>query len=480
MSFLDPQYFWLLLFLVPLFYKDIRAFRLVTYGYILTYILIVIAISRPILPSKPIQNDEILSDIVVAIDLSFSMKAQDIEPNRLSFAKKKFEELVDKRVKSRFGVIGFTTNAIILSPLTQDSELLKHLANALDDKFIMTKGSSIMPVLKLARKMSASKTPSVVILSDGADKESYEEELKFAKENSLVVNIFMTATKFGATLTLPNGELLKDDAGDIIVTTINENIALLANATGGVYTQDFDTLLDALDTQRNRDFKTKTTTVNNFELFYIFVFLAVIVFLVSVTNLKRYLLTYLLLIGINLDASMMNFFEDENRVGFKKANSYYKEGEYEQALVQYERLKSDSIEFKSLIYFNLGNTLVRLKKFEKARENYLKSLTLMYSKEADENMRYIKDVAEQKQMSTGKQKSDKKSSIAKQEQSKPKRKDGGSSNMKVSANAGAGDAKNSQESRSDAILNLSQGKAKLSSKQYELINARSVNEDKPY
>ena len=474
MSFINLEYFWLLLLLLPLFItRDFRNYRLTFYGYVLTFILIVVALARPVIESQPIKSDEILSDVVIAVDLSYSMQADDIKPTRLSFAKETLTSLVDGDSKSRYGVLGFTTNAIILSPLTEDSQLLKHLFKALDEKLIITKGSSIMPALKLARKMSASKTPSVVILSDGADENDYALEAQYAKENSLVVNIFMIATKFGSTLKLENGELLRDELGDLIVTSANERISQISNATGGVYTDSVDELKDALASQKNKDFKSKTTIVQNTELFYYIVILAVIVFLVSITTLKRHIIAFLLLFGITLSASSIT--------EFREANKLYRDAEYEKALMKYEGVKSSKAEIKSILYYNMANTLVRLKEFKKAREAYEKSLTLKYSKEADENLQYIKDVQEQKQMNTGQEKTDKKSSIAKKEESSSKKKEaGGSSNMKVSANAGSGESKNDKKSASENMLNMNEGKAKLSSKQYELINKRSPNEKKPY
>ena len=484
MNFLNPEYFWLFLLLIPLFIKkDFRDFRFVSWGYILTFMFIVLALSRPIVEQEPIKSERILSDVIVAVDLSYSMQAADIKPNRLKKAKEILKELVKSEKDSRFGVIGFTTNAIVLSPLTEDSELLLHLYDALDEKLIITKGSSVMPALELCAKMSKSKNPSVVILSDGADEFGYESEAKFAKERGLVVNILMLATEYGGTIIGEDGELLKDELGDIVVSSANDAIAQISHSSGGVYTQSIDELRDALESQRNTEYKTKTTIVQNMEFFYYAVVLAIVTFLITVTTLKRYIIAFLLLFGVSLNADIVESFYDsidKNRAYFNKATTYYKNGEYEKALTNYEMVKSNNEEFKSVVFYNIGNSYIRLKEFKKAREAYLKSLTLMHSIEADENLRYIKNVDEQKQMSTGQQKSDKKSSFAKQKKSSKKQKEGGSSNLKVSAPAGSGSAEKGKKTKSDPMLNLNKGKAKLSSKQYELINKRGANEKKPW
>ncbi|MEA2100140.1 MAG: tetratricopeptide repeat protein, partial [Campylobacterota bacterium] len=180
------------------------------------------------------------------------------------------------------------------------------------------------------------------------------------------------------------------------------------------------------------------------------------------------------------NAGVFDYFKDENRIAFEIASEYYRDGEYEKALVHYETVKSANSQFKSSVYFNIANSFVRLKEFKKARENYLKSLTLFYSIEADENLRYIKNVSEEKIMKTGQQKSDKKSSMAKKEQSGKKRKEGGASNMKVSANVSDGAGDIGKKTESDPMLSLDSSKARLSSKQYELINKRGVDEISPW
>lgn len=471
MTLLYPSYLWLLLILVLFFIKrDFREYRATFYGYLLTFIFIVLALSRPIVEQEPIKSEQFLSDVIIAQDLSFSMYAQDIEPSRMAYSKKMLKRLLYEKQKSRFGVLGFTTNAIILSPLTEDRELLEHLFDALDEKFVITKGSDVMSALKLSRDISSSKRVRVVIFSDGADELDYRAEAAFAKKSNLIVNVFMTASEIGGVLRLESGELLKDESGDIVISRQNSAIKAIADATGGVYTKDFDELLSALNEMDQEEYKSEVEIVRNIELFYYFIALAIITFLLSVTTLKRYIILFLLLFGVHVNA-------DEN---FKRATEFYRAGEYESALENFEMTKSSDSETKSIIYYNIGNSLVRLKEFARAREAYLKSLTLSYSKEADENLEYIYGVDEEKKMSKGKEKSSDKSSLAKKESSEKKQKEGGGSNMQVSAaSSGASDDKGKKTEMQNSI-NLNGGKAKLSSKQYELINKRSVDEKKPW
>ncbi len=474
MTFLSPYYIWLLVLLLLLFIKkDFREFRVSAYGYMLTFVFIVLSLARPVIEQEPIKSEQILSDVVIGVDLSYSMQASDIEPTRLAYSKEMLKQLVEAKQKSRFGVLGFTTNAIVLSPLTEDRELLLHLFGSLNEKFIITQGSDIMSALKLARKMSGSKKVTVVLFSDGADELGYEAEAHFAKENNLRVNIFMTASTMGGTLRLENGELLKDELGDIVVSRENSAVKEISEATGGIYTKDFNELLDALESQETKDYKGEVTIIRNMELFYYFIALAIITFLVSVTTLKRFVVTFLLFFGVHLSAG-------DNMEFFNKATEYYRSGEYEKALQNFEMVKSADMEIKSIIYYNIGNSLVRLGQFEKARESYLKSLTLLYSKEADENLEFIRNVDEKKEMSTGKQQAKDKSALAKKESSDKKQKEGGGSNMQVSAEAGSGADEGGKKTKSQNQINLEGGNAKLSSKQYELINKRRVDEKKPW
>jgi len=477
MSFISIEYFWLFLFLVALIAKgDFKGFSFRAYGYVITFVFIIFALTRPVILQEPVKKEMMLSDTIVAVDLSFSMQARDLSPSRLIKAKETLISLIKAHDKSRFGVVGFTTNAIILSPLTQDRELLEHLFGSLDENMIVTKGSSIMSALELMAKMSKSKNPSVVILSDGADESNYTKEAAFAKKRGLVVNVFMLASKLGDSLVLESGEFLKDSAGNIVVSRENEAIREISEATDGVYTKSFDELLEALESQRSKDEKSEQNVVENIELFYYFVLLAIVTFLVSNTTLKRYVIAFFLLFGVSLDASILDYFADKNVKEFRIANTHYKNGEFESALSSYESIKSSDAEFKSIVFYNMANSLVKLKEYDRAKEAYMKSLTLDYSKEADENMRFVKGLKEQMQAEF--KKSSKKASLSKG--AKKKKKEGGGSNMNVSASSGSSDIKDAKKTSAQKKIDLNSNKTKLSSKAYELINKRQVDEKQPW
>jgi len=507
MHFIAFEYILLLALLVP-FLLRVQKGSFTFLGYCLTYIFIVFALMRPVIEQEPIENEHYLHDVVLGIDLSYSMHAKDIAPSRLAKAKEVLESYVKHEKEKRFGVLGFSSNAIILSPMTQDGALLLHLVQSLDERLILTKSSALMPVLELARKLSKARPLSVVLLSDGGDELNYEKESRFAKANDLIVNVFMVASQSGGTLELQDGSLLQDEAGHIVITRQNDAIALLAHATGGVYTKDFGEIAETLEAQKQEDKKTKTTITQNKELFYYFVAAAIFVFLVSVTTLKyrvrKVFVWAALLFGMQLQGGVLEsiygslaqeaykkgsyeqalFFYEKLPTPqgyFNAANSYYKLGMYEKALELYTGVRSSDPLFKSQVFYNVANTYVRLKEFEKAREYYLKSLTLGYSKEADENYRFIKDAGEEQRMLTGRQESKEQKQNAQEESSSAKKKkEGGSSNMPSDGASQSGASDMKEKTQAQERFSTSQSKAKLSSKQYELINKRGVYEKKPW
>ncbi len=479
MTFINPEYFWLLLFILAMMIRgDLFHRKFESMGYVVSFVFFVIALARPVVEQEPLDTKEKYYDAVVAVDLSYSMRATDKKPNRLVYAKESLDQLLKKTTQTRFGVLGFTTNAIILSPLTQDREILEYLFSSLDENLILTRGSAIMPALKLAREMSDAQVVSVVFFSDGTDQEEFTKEIAFAKNYNMYINIFMCATPMGGVIPLKDGEVLHDQNGHIVVSRQNQRIRSLSDATNGVYTTSIDEIVKALHHQREGEMEQITKVMQNEELFYYFIFIGFIFFFISATSLKRYMFVLLLLLGLELDADILEFARDDNYVAFTKGVEFYKQGEYNHALESFEKIHTSEKQIQAVVYFNIANSYVRMEQFKEAKEAYIKSLTLQYTKEADENLAYIRKVKKQKNVANKKKDKEIKEqrSASKTKQSKQ----GGGSNMKIDTSTNNGSSDSIKKTQGMIKLDMNRMKRALSSKQYELINARSINEEKPW
>lgn len=470
--------------------------------------LVIVALARPVIEQKPVWSEQMGSDVIIAVDLSYSMRATDISPSRLSAAKTLLSDVVRSDSRDRFGVIGFTTSAIILSPLTKDTELLEHLFTSLDESQIITKGTTVMSALELARKMSHAAHPLVILLTDGGDESSYAKEADFVRENGLHLSVVMLGTAQGSTLAADEGTL-KDEKGHIVVSSRNDAIGEIVDAGEGKMIEGADTgaVQDLINQSRHEDFQGKSTVMKYQELFYFPLVLALMAFILSMTNvgakISKWVVIVLAMIGVSSNAGVLDvvylygakksykegkyersaqlFAHLETSEGkYNQATALYKAGKYQDALTLYQSIQSNDPVFKATLYYTMGNCYIRLQEFENAKEAFLKSLTLQYSREADDNLRFIAQAVEQKSLNVRKEKKDqlKAESGAPKGESKPA-KQGGGSNMKSDMAAGGG-GDEGKKVKSDPRLSMSQGKARLSSRQYELINQRSVHETKPW
>ena len=300
MILLYPQWFWMIVFLLLyILYCRKRSitvsFSLRSVMLLLAVSFITVALSRPVLLKKPLDVELEGSDVIFAVDISRSMQATDIAPSRLEAARRVLEEVVTADGHNRFGVLAFTTNPIILSPLTRDDELLLHLFSALDTSLVITRGTRMEGALKLAGKMSRSPHPVVVLLSDGGDASDYSREAAWAKSNGMVVNVVMLATSGGAALSDGDGGMLRDEKGGIVVTARNDAIGVLAKLTGGAIIDgaDASALLSAIERQSAHDVKNRSKVNVYHELFYYPLWLALLFAMLGMTDLNRRLRSYI-------------------------------------------------------------------------------------------------------------------------------------------------------------------------------------------
>lgn len=195
----------------------------------------IIALARPVTNEKIHKSKQELTSLIIAIDVSKSMLANDIYPNRLDFAKKKVLQIIKKNQDKAIGIILFAKSSFILSPLSQDHKSLEILVNNLDTGQNFDNGTNIYSSLELTNKLLRNyENKNLLILSDGADKEDFQDEIDYANKNNISVYIIATASKNGAAIKLKNGDYLTHE-GKIINVKINENIKKLALSTNAGY-----------------------------------------------------------------------------------------------------------------------------------------------------------------------------------------------------------------------------------------------------
>ena len=522
MSFLNPDFLWLFLVVLLMFLyrqknKESDIDKTTKRKLILLYIslfMMIFALARPVLEEEPVKQEYEGSEVVIALDLSYSMHAQDIKPNRLEASKSFIKELINSRIHERFALLGFTTNAIILSPLSSDAELLSHQIDLIQSEMVITKGTNISSVLGLSTKLSQVKSKNLIIVGDGGEKKDFSKEIIFAKENGLSVSVVMMATAIGSRIKDKHGNWIKDESNNLVITSRNLNIKSLSSETDGVFVEyDIDALESVSSWLDSREKRMSSEDVLAYEeLFYYLVFLALLFFILGVTSLSRkffkILASLLLLVGISLDADMREFstqsagdkayalekdLKDLKRLKksgnispeyhYNLANAYYKAGKYEKAIDTYKEIRSTKDTLKAKIFHNLGNSYVRLEMYEEAKLAYKKSLIINYDKETDENLLYITNFKKADGLQTGQQDGKKKNeskSVQNSKKDAKKKKGAGSSNMKVTAQSGAGSKAKGKKSLSQAQVNFNASQSALSYKQYELINERKTNEENPW
>lgn len=213
--------------------------------FILALFFIAVAIARPKWGLKQIEAKSLSSDIVIAVDVSKSMLAQDLKPDRLTRAKMVFKDLTEQLKGQRIGLIAFAGEAYWQCPLTSDIKVFEMFLSLLDTDTVPFAGTNIAEPIKLACTSLAkipTNTKAVVIITDG---ESFDGDLKqsvnTAVDSQTVIFCIGIGTQKGEPIPTYDEkgefkEYMKDEKGKTVITKLDANtLQYIAKATGGKY-----------------------------------------------------------------------------------------------------------------------------------------------------------------------------------------------------------------------------------------------------
>ena len=208
------------------------------------FFLMIIALLGPSFGSSKKEIKVIGKDIMIAIDLSESMNANDIQPSRLEKIKFELKKIIDEFSSDRIGIIMFSNEAYIQCPLTYDKNALNLFIETLNTELVPNSGTDFGPPLDLSldklltnKIQENDKSKIIILISDGEDfGENTYEIVDKIKESSIKLFTVGIGTAQGTRITLRNGLFKKDKNGKEVITKLNStSLKKIANETKGKY-----------------------------------------------------------------------------------------------------------------------------------------------------------------------------------------------------------------------------------------------------
>lgn len=248
---------------------DLHLVKLLTNGYsskkfairfvlvIIAFVLGVLAVMNPRKPEKGSAGTRKGIDVVIALDVSKSMLAADLAPNRLERARQFINKLMDEMPNDRIAMVLFAGKAYLQMPLTTDHGAARMYVASASPEAIPQQGTVVSDALNrslTAFNTNDKKFKAVVLITDGEDHDNSAVSVaRELSEQGVMINTVGIGSPEGSTIPdVVAGESKRDNAGNVIVSRLNEPMLQeLAAVTNGVYVrlQSSDAAVAAIDAQ---------------------------------------------------------------------------------------------------------------------------------------------------------------------------------------------------------------------------------------
>lgn len=251
-------------------------------------------ISRPQFGVKVQTVEKEGIELVIAIDVSNSMMAEDVSPNRLARAKQILSRLIDVRMNDKVGLIVFAGEAYVQMPLTSDTQSAKIFLNSIDPSLVPIQGTAIGDAINLGLNSFSSDeeaSRAIVVITDGEDHEGNSVSVAAdAAKAGVQVNIIGIGSPSGAPIPAVEygSNFMTDNEGNVVVSKLNEQISMeIAQAGKGLYVRadNSNSAVQALVSQLD-ELETSTTSSLSYseydEKFTIFAWILLVILLIEI------------------------------------------------------------------------------------------------------------------------------------------------------------------------------------------------------
>lgn len=275
--------------------------RAVSVLFWLTALFLAIALTRPQwgLLEETVERRGL--DIVIAIDLSTSMRAQDVKPSRIENAREELAFLVDELKGNRIGLVGFAGSAFLFCPLTLDTDAVELFLDEMTIEAVPVPGTSLGDAIRTALKTfklggdSSEGSKVLLLLTDGEDHESQPvEAAKEAAKAGVIIDTVGLGTLAGGEIPDPvSGQAVRDESGQSVLSKLDGTVLEeVARVTGGQFMRldaSKDGLTSYLTMLKKRQTRSlgETTDVRRHERFPYFAGLAAVMFLLALILEER-------------------------------------------------------------------------------------------------------------------------------------------------------------------------------------------------
>ncbi|MEO6452749.1 MAG: VWA domain-containing protein [Ginsengibacter sp.] len=351
-------------------------------------------------------------DVMIALDVSNSMMADDIKPNRLERAKQIVTKIIDRLNDNRIGIVIFAGRAYVQMPMTADHSSAKMYLSAISPDDIPTQGTVIGDALNVcytAFNIKEKKYRSIILISDGEDHD--EDAIKISKqlaqEGVMINTIGIGSPQGGLIPDKETNDYKKDESGNPVISRLNEDVLkAIAQNANGIY-QLFTSTDEVADNVQKKlsglgqTNLTDKTFVNYKYYFWYFLSAALLLLLIEFfipekKNISRQAImrSSAMLIALLLQGNV-SFAQQVNKE-IIKGNQAYNRNQFDSASVLYQRALQMA-PGNNIASYNLGNALYKTNKPEDAVKLYDNVIRSSSEREYKQKGYYNKGVAFQKQ-----------------------------------------------------------------------------------